>query len=1184
MIKKLRYLCTLLLIAVASAAWGAEELFYTLNGTITGGTNGYATESEITQGDISWKIMGNTTASPWRIGGKSLTNENRTAYSTTAMGSAISRLVLTLGTGADVTINSLELIVASNADFTNVLDKITKTEVTLSGDNVFIPSNGSEWASGAYYKFVFNLTITATSNKFVQFSALKFYRIPSANQVATPTFSPVAGTYAGSQEITISTTTEGATIYYTTDGTDPTTNSSVYSNAIKINDDTTIKALAAKEGFTNSTIASASYTIVNIEHAGTVADPYTVADARAAIDAGIGTTDVYATGIVSAIPTAYSSQYSNITFNFVDEEGNSEYLQAYRCVGDEAANVQVGDIVVVNGNLTKYNSTYEFDAACKLVSLKHPTSTDPSITAENVNIEYDATSGVISYTIENEPDPVGTLTASVPEGSWITLGTVGETVPFTCAANTASAPRTATVTLTYTYGDSQSTTKEVTVTQTGNPNVENNISDITKTGTYNVKGTIVAKSQRGFIVGDGTGYVYYYNKDYAQADYKIGDIVNLSGDVSVYGGVYQYTSTATISTASESNYVAEDPIVLTGSQMDERVASTTPPQLSSYVQYQGTLSISDTHYNITNIDGATKAQGSISYPLSTDFTDYNGKTVKVTGYYVGISSSQYYNTMIGSIEEVIGAAPIISAENITLEYNAEFGEIEYTINNPVVGKKLEASSTSDWISNVTVTNDKVTFTCTVNEGTKDRTATITLSYEGAEDKEVTVTQKYHVVDYATLPFEFDGGKADIENTDGLTHEGIDTDYGSSPKLKFNTTDDYLLLHFNERPGKLTFDIKGNSFSGGTFKVQTSEDGTTYTDLETYTTLGDTQSEEFNNLGENVRYIKWIYTNKVSGNVALGNIMLAKYVAPSKYTLTVTNIDNGTISASYGDEILTNGDNAKVESGTEIAVGISIEEGYQLESITAAGAEEGQTVELKAVPNTVNAWTFNMPDFDVTISAIVTEYVAPSGDDYELFTEDLVEGDYIIYYDGKAMKNTVANDRLEYEEVTPMSDVITTDNTAIVWHIAKSGDYWTIYNSAANAYAASTGAKNKAQLLEDGTNDKALWTVSGTETYEFVNKANAAAGVNANLRNNGTYGFACYATSTGGALSLYKKAVSTKKGDVNNDGHVNVADVTALVNALKKGEKPEEGDIDGENGVNAEDVRALVEMILSNNNQ
>ena len=54
----------------------------------------------------------------------------------------------------------------------------------------------------------------------------------------------------------------------------------------------------------------------------------------------------------------------------------------------------------------------------------------------------------------------------------------------------------------------------------------------------------------------------------------------------------------------------------------------------------------------------------------------------------------------------------------------------------------------------------------------------------------------------------------------------------------------------------------------------------------------------------------------------------------------------------------------------------------------------------------------------------------------------------------------------------------------------------------------------------------LWTVTKTtddSTFEFVNKANSSANpaVSANLRNNGTYGFACYATTTGGPLSLYR---------------------------------------------------------------
>lgn len=147
---------------------------------------------------------------------------------------------------------------------------------------------------------------------------------------------------------------------------------------------------------------------------------------------------------------------------------------------------------------------------------------------------------------------------------------------------------------------------------------------------------------------------------------------------------------------------------------------------------------------------------------------------------------------------------------------------------------------------------------------------------------------------------------------------------------------------------------------------------------------------------------------------------------------------------------------------------------------------------------------------------------PSGNTYTKYTGNLVEGDYIIVYDACAMNTTVSSDRLQYTEVTPADDVISDPADDIIWHIAKSGDYWTIYNASVNKYAASTGAKNKAQMLASGTDDKSLWTITGSSTYEFVNKNNKTNGVNSNLRRNGSYGFACYATSTGGALTLYKK--------------------------------------------------------------
>lgn len=175
---------------------------------------------------------------------------------------------------------------------------------------------------------------------------------------------------------------------------------------------------------------------------------------------------------------------------------------------------------------------------------------------------------------------------------------------------------------------------------------------------------------------------------------------------------------------------------------------------------------------------------------------------------------------------------------------------------------------------------------------------------------------------------------------------------------------------------------------------------------------------------------------------------------------------------------------------------------------------------------VTATVSNIASEEYPVS--ITVAAAPAAVEYTLFSGDLEEGDYVIYYDGYAMKNTIANDRLQYEAVTPADNKITNPDASIVWHIAQSGSYWTIYNAAVAKYAAGTGAKNKAQLLADGTDNKSLWTASGDATYDFVNKANDAAGVNKTLRNNGTYGFACYATGTGGPLSLYRKVDSSEK--------------------------------------------------------
>ena len=170
-------------------------------------------------------------------------------------------------------------------------------------------------------------------------------------------------------------------------------------------------------------------------------------------------------------------------------------------------------------------------------------------------------------------------------------------------------------------------------------------------------------------------------------------------------------------------------------------------------------------------------------------------------------------------------------------------------------------------------------------------------------------------------------------------------------------------------------------------------------------------------------------------------------------------------------------------------------------------------------------------------SITVKPVQESIDIYTLYKSDITEGDYVIAYGNSAMKNTIDSNRLTYSEITITDGTVDNVTDDIAWHISQSGNYWTIYNASVDKYAASTGAANKAQLTTTN-DDKILWTISGNSTYEFVNKYNQAQSVNCNLRNNGAYGFACYSTSTGGALSLYKKTT------IINPDHVSSVSLNA----------------------------------------
>lgn len=182
------------------------------------------------------------------------------------------------------------------------------------------------------------------------------------------------------------------------------------------------------------------------------------------------------------------------------------------------------------------------------------------------------------------------------------------------------------------------------------------------------------------------------------------------------------------------------------------------------------------------------------------------------------------------------------------------------------------------------------------------------------------------------------------------------------------------------------------------------------------------------------------------------------------------------------------------------------------------------IDTVSLETTQITYTASYGGFDDSDVVSVTVSPKPAADEYELFSGDIEEGDYLVVYDSAAMNTTVTSNRLQFTEVTITDNKIETNDEEIVWHIAADDSYWTLYNESVGKYAGSTGSKNQATLISSLT-DNARWTVTGDATYDFENLARST-GTDPNnkwLRKNTTYGFACYTNSTGGALSLYKKS-------------------------------------------------------------
>ena len=240
----------------------------------------------------------------------------------------------------------------------------TASQVSITNASGTVISGGAAqtWDTKGGTK-TYNLTDTevntvyylTVANKNLQMITLALYY----EEVAGAADIPDAPTLTASQEFETETFTveisavDGATIHYTLDGNDPTEASTTYSAPFTVNATTIVKAIAVKDGVA-SNVATATYTKVSVIEK-------TCAEAATLCTSDESTDKYRVEGYVTAIETAYSAQYNNITVWMADTRNGGNVLQAFRATPTVDADkaVKVGDQIEVVGKLKLYNSVPE---------------------------------------------------------------------------------------------------------------------------------------------------------------------------------------------------------------------------------------------------------------------------------------------------------------------------------------------------------------------------------------------------------------------------------------------------------------------------------------------------------------------------------------------------------------------------------------------------------------------------------------------------------------------------------------------------------------------------------------------------------------------------------------------------------------------------------------------------------
>jgi AraC-like DNA-binding protein len=594
---------------------------------------GTSTTGNVSNGtaNVSYSIPGGTAAGDYMISAAYTDTggsfENNTDNSHILMlGSVVAPVTFSLPAG---TYNSAQSVTLSDS---------------TAGATIYYTIDGSTpTISSTQYTGAISVSTTETIEAIAVLTGDTNSAVVSATYIinltaAAPLFSPAAGSYTSTQTVTLSDTTPGAAIYYTANGSMPSTSSTLYSGAITVSASETIQAIAVATGNSNSSIASAAYNISLTAATPTFSVPtgnYTSTQSVSIADTTTGAAVYYTTN--GSMPTTSSTPYSGaITVS------STETIQAIAVAAGYSNSAVAAAAYTINVPVTPTAAAPTFS-----VSSGNYTST------QSVAIS-DTTSGAAIYYTTNGSTPTtgstqynGAITVSTTE----TIQAIAVAAGYSNSAIASAAyaisatvePTTAAPTFSVSSGNYTSS-QSVTIADTTNGATiyytTNGSTPTTGSTQYNGAITVsTTETIQAIAVAAG-----YSNSAVASAAYAISATV-------------EPTTAAPIFSVSSGNYTSAQSVSITDTTSGATIYYTTngsTPTTSS-TQYSGAITVSSTE----TIQAIAVVAGDTNSPVAAAaYTISAAVTPAVATPTFSISSGNYTAAQSVSITDTTSGAAI----------------------------------------------------------------------------------------------------------------------------------------------------------------------------------------------------------------------------------------------------------------------------------------------------------------------------------------------------------------------------------------------------------------------------------------------------------------------------------------------------------------------------------------------